>query len=323
MEFKDYYQILNLKESATVDEIKKTYRKLARKYHPDVSSETGAEDKFKEIAEAYAVLKNPEKRKEYDALRAMGARGSDGSFTPPPDWKSAAHSRGEGFDQSGAHSYSDFFEQVFGQSGTAHRSYRQGHQTSFRMRGEDVHHRLPLFLEEACNGCEKQLRFGFPEVDDKGLVTHRTKTLNVTIPAGMIEGQHLRLKGQGAPGIGGGPAGDLLLEIQLAPHPVFQVDGKNLIMPLPITPWEAVLGATVSVPTLTGMVNLKIPANSQAGNKLKLKGKGMPGKSPGDLVVQLKIVLPTTHTDHEKALYQQLKDETNFDPRSELKGVTL
>ena len=320
MEFKDYYKILGLQESAGGDDIKKAYRKLARKYHPDVSKEEGAEDKFKEVSEAYEVLKDPEKRAEYDQLRAMGARASDGSFRPPPDWESAAHFHDGGFTQADAAAFSDFFEQIFGQGGSAHRTYRGGHQTSFRMRGEDIHHRLALFLEEACQGDEKQIQYRVPEVDEHGLVSHRTKTLKITIPAGIGHGQHLRLKGQGAPGIGGGQNGDLLIEIQVAPHPVFQVDGKDLIMQLPVAPWEAALGGSIAVPTLAGKVNLKIPANSREGSKLRLKGKGMPGKNPGDLIAILKIVMPKQQTERSRELFEALKNELDFNPRAEMEG---
>lgn len=318
MEFKDYYKILGLQENAKPDEIKKAYRKLARKYHPDVSSEADAEDRFKEVAEAYEVLKDPEKRAEYDQLRQMGARGSDGSFRPPPGWESAAHFGGGGYTEADAAAFSDFFEQIFGQAGTAHRTYRGGRQSSFRMRGDDVHYRLALFLEEAFHGGERQIQFNVPEVDQYGLVSHRQKTLKVKIPPGMKEGQHLRLRGQGGAGIGGGPNGDLLIEIQLAPHPLYHVEGSNLTLQLPVAPWEAALGASVRVPTLEGQVKLKIPAGSQAGKKLRVKGKGLPGEPPGDLIVQLKIVMPEQQTERSRELFEQLAEEVPFDPRAHL-----
>ncbi len=318
MEFKDYYQILGLNYDAGADDIKKAYRKLARKYHPDVSKEAGAEDKFKEVSEAYEVLKDPEKRAEYDQLRTMGARASDGSFRPPPGWESAAHFNDGGFTQADASSFSDFFEQIFGRGGSAHRTYRGNHQTSFRMRGEDIHLRLPLFLEEAYAGGEKSIQYQVPMVDEHDLVSHRPKTLKITIPPGIGNGQHLRLKGQGAPGVGGGQNGDLLIEIQLATHPVYQVDGKNLLMQLPVSPWEAALGGNIVVPTLSGKISLTIPPNSNETTKLRMKGKGMPGKTPGDLIVALKIVMPKQQTERGKQLFEALKQELDFNPRVEL-----
>ena len=241
MEFKDYYQILGVSEAASADEVKKAYRKLARKYHPDVSKEANAEHRFKEVGEAYEVLKDPEKRAEYDQLRRFGTRGADGSFQPPPGWESAAGFGGGGFTEADAGHFSDFFESIFGRSGRAHRTYSRGHQRSFSMRGEDIHYRLPLFLEEAFKGGERQIQIQVPEPDDQGFVKYRQKTLKVKVPAGVEAGQHIRLKGQGAPGIGGAEPGDLFLEIELAPHPLFAVDGKDLTLTLPITPWEAEL----------------------------------------------------------------------------------
>jgi curved DNA-binding protein len=185
------------------------------------------------------------------------------------------------------------------------------------MRGEDIQQKIALFLEEAYHGCEKQLRLTLPVVDQQGLVSHQSKTLNVKIPAGMQSGQFLRLKGQGAPGIGGGANGDLIIEIELAPHPRYHVEGKNLFMQLPVAPWEAVLGSSVQIDTLAGTFNLKIPENSHTGTKLKLKGKGLAGKPPGDLLVQLVITIPKQHSPQEKELYQQLQALSEFDPRAE------
>ncbi len=321
MEFKDYYKILGVSESADAGEIKKAYRKLARKYHPDVSKEANAEDKFKEASEAYEVLKDPDKREEYDLLRRSGARAADGSFRPPPNWESAAHFNQGGFTNADSAAFSDFFEQIFGHAAQGRGQQHRTHQT-FRQRGEDVHYALNLFLEEAFGGCQRQIQLRIPEIDDQGLMSQRVKTLNVKIPAGMTEGQHLRLKGQGSPGIGGGPNGDLFIEIHLAPHPLYHVEGKNLRLQLPVAPWEAVLGAKVKVPTPSGEVLLTIPANSQAGQTLKLKGKGMPGKAPGDLLAQLTIVTPPNVSTEEQKLYQQLKDTSHFEPRAKLQGAT-
>jgi len=320
MQYKNYYGILGVEESATPDEIKKSYRKLARKYHPDLNKKSDSEEKFKEVGEAYEVLKDPVKRKEYDDLKKMGAFSQSEGFQPPPGWESATHFSGGEFTGADSQQFSDFFESVFGRSGTANRHYtRGGHQQSFHMRGEDIHVKLPLFLEESFAGGSKQISITLPEVDARGLVNHRNKTLKVNLPKGMTTGQHIRLKGQGAPGIGGGEAGDLFLEVELAPHPVYSVDGKDIILTLPVSPWEAALGAQVDVPTLGGVVNLTIPKGSTSGKKLRLRGRGMPGKPPGDLLVMLQITLPEHHSSEAESLYQQLeKAEHSFHPRQKL-----
>ncbi len=320
MDFKDYYRILGVAEQTSPDEIKKAYRKLARKYHPDVSKESDAEERFKELGEAYEVLKDPEKRAEYDQLKKLGSVDREGRFTPPPGWESASHFSAGGFTDADARQFSDFFESVFGRSGSAHRSYaRDGHQRSFRMRGEDIHTRLALFLEEAFAGGERQITLRVPEVDEHGLVSHRDKTLNVKLPPGLGQGQHLRLRGQGAPGIGGGENGDLFIDIDIAPHPLFDIDGRNLLLTLPITPWEAALGAQVPVPTLGGKVNLRIPRGSVQGQRLRLKGKGMPGDPPGDQLIILQVVLPERHDPAAEALYKKLAElEGHFNPRAAL-----
>lgn len=318
MEFKDYYKILGVADTADATEIKTSYRKLARKYHPDVSKEDNAEHKFKELGEAYEVLKDPEKRAEYDQLRQMGAQQADGRFRPPPGWKSAADFSDA--QQAGADSqhFSDFFESIFGGAGTAHRSYSQdGGQRSFRMRGQDLHYKIALLLEEAQQGCQQQISLRVPETDEYGLVSHRDKTLNIKIPAGVTPGQRIRLAGQGAPGIGGAEAGDLFLEIEFAPHPYFSVDGKNILLTLPVSPWEAALGATIEVPTLSGKINLKIPKGSSSGDKLRIKGKGLAGAPAGDQLVVLRITLPKEHSSAAQALYQQLAEqESAFNPRT-------
>jgi len=320
MEFKDYYAVLGVDKKAGAEDIKKSYRRLARKFHPDVSKESDAENKFKELGEAYEVLKDPEKRAEYDQLISAGAFGRDGSFQPPPGWESASHFSSGGFTDADPQSFSDFFEAIFGHSGTAHRRYNpRGQQAGFRMRGDDVHQHLPLFLEEAFAGGRKQIALSVPEVDKHGLVSHRRKTLNVKIPAGMAPGQHIRLKGQGAPGIGGAENGDLFLEIELAPHPLFSVQGNNVLLTLPITPWEAALGAQVVVPTLAGKVNLKIPKGATQGQKLKLKGKGLQGTAKGDQLVILQISVPPKHSKTSEDLYAKLAEqEKNYNPREKM-----
>ena len=321
MDFKDYYAVLGVSESASPEEIKKAYRKLARKYHPDVSKEEDADARFKDLGEAYEVLKDPEKREEYDQLRKYGAR-PDGSFEPPPGWQSASGFGGGGYTEADARQFSEFFEEIFGSgrrrgfsSGFGGGGFRQ----NMRKRGEDGHARIALFLEEAFYGCDKQVSFTVHEADNLGQVIPRKKTLNVKIPAGMREGQHIRLKGQGAPGIGGGEPGDLFIEVEFAPHPHFTVEGRDVVVTVPVAPWEAALGATITVPTVGSKVNVKVPKGSTSGRKLRLKGKGFPGKHPGDQIVILQVALPEKHSPEAEKLYQQLAGvEKNFNPRSKL-----
>jgi len=317
MDFKDYYAVLGVSESAPPEEIKKAYRKLARKYHPDVSKEDDASNRFKDVGEAYEVLKDPEKRAEYDQLRQYGARG-DGSFQPPPGWRSASGFGNGGYTEADASQFSDFFEEVFGggrPGGFGGGSFRQ----NMKMRGGDVHARLALFLEEAMNGCEKQVSFTVHDADAQGRLVPRQKTLKVKIPAGMREGQHIRLKGQGAPGVSGGQPGDLFIEVELAPHPHFSIEGRDVLVTLPVAPWEAALGATVTVPTVSGKVNVKVPKGSTSGRKLRLKGKGFPGKHPGDQIVVLQVAMPEQHTAEAEQLYEKLAEvEKGFNPRSKL-----
>jgi curved DNA-binding protein len=325
MEFKDYYNMLGVDESATADEIKKAYRKQARKYHPDVSQEADAEAKFKDMGEAYEVLGDPDKRAEYDRLRQIGARGRDGRFQPPPDWEPAPGFDGSRATEGDTSGFSDFFETLFGHGERAHRtssrassSSGSSFQRNFRMKGEDTHYRLPLYLEEAYRGVERQVQFQVPVSDVHGFVAYQQKALNVKIPAGVTQGQKIRLRGQGAPGIAGGEAGDLFLEIELREHPLFSVEGKDLTLTLPISPWEAALGATVQVPTLGGPVNLKIPAQCQTGQKLRLKGRGLPGQPAGDQYIALQVVMPEKTNARARELFEQLAQELPFNPREKL-----
>ncbi|MEX2474453.1 DnaJ C-terminal domain-containing protein [Marinobacter sp.] len=322
MDFKDYYAVLGVSESASPEEIKKSYRKLARKYHPDVSKEKNADSQFKDLGEAYEVLKDPEKRTEYDQLRKYNVR-EDGSFQPPPGWQSASGFGRGGYTEADARQFSEFFEEIFGggRGGYSSQGFRGGHdfRQSNRMRGEDVHARLALFLEEVFHGCEKQVSFMVHEADDRGRIVSRSKHLKVKIPAGMRDGQHLRLKGQGSPGVGGSEAGDLLIEVELAPHPLFSVEGRDVMVTVPVTPWEAALGASVTVPTVGSKVSVKVPKGSSSGRKLRLKGKGLPGKYPGDQIVILQIVMPEHHSDAAATLYEKLAEaEKQFNPRSKL-----
>ncbi|MEL0635704.1 DnaJ C-terminal domain-containing protein [Marinomonas sp. TI.3.20] len=328
MEFKDYYKILGVPEQADVSTIKSSYRKLARKYHPDVSKEKDAEQHFKEVGEAYTVLKDAEKRAEYDMLRQQGTRQADGGFRPPPNWQNA-HADNGGFGPGGSGDFSDFFDSIFGaQGGGFHQAGGSTHRSqshhSANHRGRDIHHKIALFLEEAYEGCQRQLSLRVSEPDENGFIRQRDKVLNVKIPAGVMQGQHIRLAGQGEAGVGEGKAGDLLLEIEFAPHPYFAVDGKNILLTLPISCWEAALGTSVEAPTISGKVKLKVPKGANSGNKLRIKGKGLVGKTgekAGDQIVTLQVSLPTSHSSEAEALYQKLSEcEADFNPRHVFEG---
>jgi curved DNA-binding protein len=313
MEFKDYYKTMGVARDATQDEIKRAYRKLARKYHPDVSKESDAEARFKEVGEAYEVLKDPEKRAAYDQLGADWKAGQE--FHAPPDWDAGFEFSGGGFTGGDASAFSDFFESLFGRGfqGTPH-----ARQTGFRTRGEDHHAKVLVDIEDAWHGATRQISLQVPEVDAQGRLHTRERVLNVRIPAGIRQGQHIRLAGQGAPGLGAGPAGDLYLEIEFRPHPFYRVDGKDMYLELPVAPWEAALGATAKVPTPAGIVDLKIPPGSGSGRKLRLKGRGIPARPPGNLYVVLKIALPAADSAAAQALYRKMEQELAFNPRAHL-----
>jgi curved DNA-binding protein len=307
MKYKDYYEILGVPRDATPEQIKNAYRKLARKYHPDVSKEPEAEARFKEMGEAYKVLKDPESRASYDRLGANWHNGQD--FQPSPNTADFHFSQGnagvEGMD------FSDFFEQMFGQQ------HGWGRSAGARnMRGEDHHAKVQIELEDAYRGAQRTITLRMPEADDSGRIVQRDKTLSVNIPKGIRAGQTLRLAGQGGPGIGGGAPGDLYLEIEFRPHPRYRIDGCDVYVDLPLAPWEAALGATVSVPLPEASVELTIPPNSAAGRKLRLKGKGLPGKDAGDLYVVLTIALPRADTEAQKNAYRALRDAFDFHPRA-------
>lgn len=313
LEYKDYYQILGVARDADTDAIKSAYRKMARKYHPDVSKETNAEEHFKEVQEAYEVLKDPEKRRAYDQLGSNWRAGQD--FRPPPGWENFAGgfagAAGGGPDIGG---FSDFFEELFAQRGR--RSPHGG--AAFRMRGEDSEAEIQVPLEDVFRGAKREISLEVPVRGADGRVHRERRQLSIKIPAGITEGQRLRIAGQGQPGAGGGPNGDLYLRIRYAPHPDFHAEGKNLFRELPISPWEAVLGASVAVPTLDGQLRVKIPAGSSSGQKLRLGGKGLPGPkggAAGDLYAVLQVVTPKQISETERALWEKLAAESHFQPR--------
>lgn len=321
MEFKDYYEIMGVDEKATPDDIKKAYKRLARKYHPDVSKEKNAEQRFKDVGEAYEVLKDPDKRREYDNLRAYGARGGNGQFTPPPGWHPGGASAYEGAGFGDTEGFSDFFEAMFGRGGFRRGGFGGGDMggggASMHIRGEDAHVELPLFLEEAYKGTEKTVELRMPEIDEHGRRVQRTRKLKIKIPPGSSDGSVLRIKGQGAPGFGGGENGDLLATIRLAPHPLYTVDERNLTLVAPVTPWEAALGTKLTVPTLKGRTLVTIPAGSHNGTKLRLAGLGLPGTPPGDFYIVLKLVLPPQVSAVARTHYEALASEyAGFNPRS-------
>ena len=311
MEFKDYYQTLGVAREATAEDVKKAFRKLARKYHPDVSKEPDAEKRMQEVNEAYAVLSDPEKRAAYDQLGRGYQPGQE--FRPPPDWDAGFEFSGRGFSPEEAAQFSDFFAELFGRMGRGG-GFRAG--GDFRMRGEDHHAKVLLDLEDAFHGATRQIALRVPQVDSQGRVTLGTRTLNVRIPKGVREGQIIRLAGQGSPGAGGAAAGDLLLEVHFRPHPQFRVDGRDLHLPLRVAPWEAALGAVVPVDLPEGQLKVRIPAGSQGGRRLRVRGKGIPGEPPGDLLLDIEIALPPADTPKARELYDTMARELAFDPRS-------
>ncbi|MET0518586.1 MAG: DnaJ C-terminal domain-containing protein [Burkholderiaceae bacterium] len=332
MEFKDYYAVLGVARTATQDEVKRAYRKLARKYHPDVSKEPDAEARFKEVAEAHEALIDPERRAAYDDIAQRHASGQN--FDPPPGWDSGFEysGRGPGEMPGGRHrhgvdearDFSDFFEALFGRGGAEgmSRPGRGGGGGGGPLRGRDHHAKVAVSLQDAYQGARRTISLRMPVLDDAaGRATLQERKLEIHIPKGIREGQHLRLAGQGAAGQGGGAAGDLYLEIELLPHPLFRVDGADIHFDLPVAPWEAALGATVTAPTPDGSVQLGVPAGSSQGRKLRLKGKGLPGKPPGDLYAVLTLAQPPAASEADKAAYEALaKAFPAYNPRASLEA---
>lgn len=315
MEYRDYYEILGLQRDASQDEIKRAYRKLARKYHPDVSKEENAEASFKEVSEAYEVLKDPEKRAAYDQLGSGWQSGQE--FRPPPGWDQGFEFHGGGYTQADPEAFSDFFESLFGRggfSGGFARGFGGGQR--FRAQGENSYAKIGIDLEDAYTGASREIVLKHTELGADGRPQLRERRLRVKIPKGVTEGQQIRLAGQGEPGIGGGAAGDLYLEIRFNPHPLYSVEGRTVYLTLPVTPWEAALGARVHAPTPTGPVNLTIPPNSESGARLRLKGRGIPAAQPGDLYAELKLVSPPARSEAEQEAYRRFGEAFEFNPRS-------
>ncbi len=319
--YKDYYKILEVPRTASDAEIKKAFRRLARKHHPDVSKAAGAEGRFKEITEANEVLGDPEKRKRYDELGADWQAGQD--FRPPPGWQNAHYEfrgapRGRGFDPRAGGDFSDFFESIFGgQFGGASRGAGNpweddGGRTQ---RGQDHEAPVTISVEEAYHGVKKSISLQLSGPDERGRVQRQTRTYQVRIPPGTPDGARIRLAGQGGAGPGGGPAGDLYLLVHLAPHPLYKVDGRDIETEVPVTPWEAALGARITVPTPDGHAAIQIAAGTESGHRLRLRGKGMPGSTPGDLLAVIRLVVPKHLTPREKELLEEWAKVSTFKPR--------
>lgn len=310
MEFRDYYAVLGVDKSADAAAIKKAFRKLARKYHPDVSKEADAEERMKELNEAFAVLSDPEKREAYDQAGQSNRAGSE--FHPPPGWDGGHGFHGHYSDAEAA-DFSDFFSEMFGraQAGGA-RGARGG---NFNHRGQDQHASIELELEDSYHGGVRNIALRLPERDAHGRLHMRQRQLELKIPKGIREGQMIRLAGQGGPGLGQGPAGDLLLEVHFKHTPARWTEEKDVYLKLPVTPWEAALGGKVKAQVPDGSVEVGIPPSSQPGRKLRLKGRGLPAREPGDLYLVLEVLVPPAVTDKQRQLYEDMAREFNFNPR--------
>lgn len=315
MEFKDYYKMLGVERSATEDEIKRAYRKLARKYHPDINKEPGAEDRFKEVGEAYEVLSDAEKRAAYDQVGQGMKPGQE--FRPPPDWDAGFEFTGAAAGRDGAE-FSEFFDSLFGRMGRRTRTPGGSAREEFHARGEDHHAKIVIDFRDTLTGATRTITLQAPEIDAEGHVRVKEHTLDVKIPKGVVDGQQIRLKGQGGPGSGRLPAGDLYLEVRLKPDRLYRADGRDLYLDLPVTPSEAALGASVRVPTPSGPIMLKVPPGSFQGRELRVKGRGIPAAEPGDLYAVVKIALPPATTDAARKAYEELARAMPFDPRADL-----
>lgn len=328
MKFKDYYAALELERDADGDAIKKAYRRLARRTHPDVAKEPGAEERFKEISEAYQTLSDPEKRQAYDDL---GRHGSGEDFSPPPDWESRF--RREGGQPAGQDvDLADLFEQMgFGVSGGAGgfgggfgSSGGFGQQAGgFPVRGQDLEVTTELTLEQAAQGTEVAFTLSVPSRRADGGMAREPRSGTIRVPRGVADGERLRVPGRGGPGLGSGPAGDLFLEIRLKPHPRFRPVGHDLYLELPIAPWEAALGAEIELPTLAGTARVTVRPGMRNGQKLRLAGKGLPRRKEGagDLYGVIQIVMPEQIGDRERELYRELAEASAFNPRPSFEGA--
>ena len=318
MKYKDYYKILGVARDAKEEDIKKAYRKLARKFHPDVSKEPNAEERFKEVSEAYETLRDTEKRAAYDQL---GSHAAGQEFRPPPDWNQHFGS-GTPFESMGQGGFEDIdlADLLAGLTGRA-RGRSGGRGREGPIPGPDYEAMVRITLEQAFQGTEIELDLSVSEYDERGVAHRVPHRIKVRIPKGVIDGQKLRVPGKGGKGMQGGPPGDLYLDIQVQPHPLFRASGHDLYVDLPLASWEAVLGTSVELPTLAGAVSLKVPAGTRAGQQLRLTGRGLsrPGGKSGDLFAIVSIVVPTVVNERERSLYRELSESSNFDPRAHFK----
>lgn len=307
MKFKDYYQILGLERTATTAEIKSAYRKLAHKYHPDVSKDPAGEEKFKEVAEAYATLKDADKRAEYDQL---GQRAPGENFEPPRDWQNQFHESGSAFDDV------DLADLLAAMAAARHGQGRRASEPLKRT-GPDYEVKTEVSLEQVYQGAEIDISVAVPEYDPQGLPHRVPRTFRVKVPQGLQDGQRLRLAGKGGHGTGGGKNGDLYVMMTLQPHPLYRVSGKDLYSDLLLAPWEAVLGGSVQVPTLGGTVELNVPPATMAGRRFRLARRGLPGAdgAHGDLYAAVRIEVPQTVDAEERRLFEQLAAHSRFNPR--------
>ena len=315
MQFKDYYQILGVSRQASGDEIKKAFRRLARKYHPDVSKEPDAEQRMQEVNEAHAVLCDPEKRAAYDQLGQAYRPGQE--FQPPPDWDAGFEFSGSGFSAQDLAGFSDFFTRMFGHIGREPRGFRP--QGGFHAHARDHHAKVLLDLEDRFLGADRQISMRVPQVDPSGHLSLASRTLNVRIPRGVRAGQIIRLAGQGEAGTAGAPPGDLLLEVEFRSHARYRIEGADLHLDLPLAPWEAALGTVVDIDLPGGTLKVRIPAGAQSGRQLRVRGKGIPSTPPGDLLLDLRIVLPPADTPEAQQLYTTMAQALAFDPRQHWK----